>query len=135
MSTDTSTDAVGDAPPTRRGASLVAAGIFLRVSGLVREVFVRGLLGLSVAGDASPPRRCASRTSSRTCLANDVLSATFIPVYSKLVDEDREEAGRLAGAVATLSSSPPPRSPSPASCWPAPSPPWSRSACPRRPSS
>ena len=102
MSTDTSTDAVGDAPPTRRGASLVAAGIFLsRVSGLVREVFVRGLLGLSVAGDALA---AALRIPNllQNLLGEGVLSATFIPVYSKLVDEDREEAGRLAGAVATL---------------------------------
>jgi putative peptidoglycan lipid II flippase len=100
VSTDTSTEV--PAPPTRRGASLVAAGIFLsRISGLIREIFVRGLLGLSVAGDAFA---AALRIPNllQNLLGEGVLSATFIPVYSKLVDEDRAEAGRVAGAVATL---------------------------------
>ncbi len=35
-------------------------------------------------------------------LGEGVLSASFIPVYSRLLDEDRREAGRLAGAVAGL---------------------------------
>ena len=35
-------------------------------------------------------------------LGEGVLSASFIPVYARLLDEDRRDAGRLAGAVAGL---------------------------------
>jgi putative peptidoglycan lipid II flippase len=84
------------------GAAHVGAGILLsRLSGLVREVVTAGFLGVGPAADAF---RAALRIPNllQNLLGEGVLSASFIPVYSRLVDEDTEEAGRTAGAVAGL---------------------------------
>ena len=84
------------------GAAHVGAGILLsRLSGLVREVVTAGFLGLGVSADAF---RAALRIPNlmQNLLGEGVLSASFIPVYSRLVDTDEEEAGRTAGAVAGL---------------------------------
>lgn len=72
-----------------------------RLSGLVREVVTAGFLGVGVAADAF---RAALRIPNlmQNLLGEGVLSASFIPVYSRLVDTDDEEAGRTAGAVAGL---------------------------------
>jgi putative peptidoglycan lipid II flippase len=86
----------------RRGSYLVAAGIFLsRIAGLVREIVISGFLGVSAAADAF---KAALRIPNllQNLMGEGVLSASFIPVYAKLVDEDDEESGRLAGAVAGL---------------------------------
>ena len=86
----------------RRGSYLVAAGIFLsRIAGLVREIVISGFLGVSAAADAF---KAALRIPNllQNLMGEGVLSASFIPVYAKLVDEDEEESGRLAGAVAGL---------------------------------
>jgi putative peptidoglycan lipid II flippase len=86
----------------RRGSFLVAAGILLsRLAGLVREIFISAYLGTTAAADAF---KAALRIPNllQNLLGEGVLSASFIPVYAKLVDEDEEEAGRLAGAVAGL---------------------------------
>jgi putative peptidoglycan lipid II flippase len=86
----------------RRGSYLVAAGIFLsRIAGLVREIAISGFLGVGSAADAF---KAALRIPNllQNLLGEGVLSASFIPVYSKLLDEDRRESGRLAGAVAGL---------------------------------
>ncbi|HEU5083578.1 MAG TPA: murein biosynthesis integral membrane protein MurJ [Acidimicrobiales bacterium] len=85
-----------------RGASHVGAGILLsRLSGLLREVVTAGFLGLTGSADAF---RAALRIPNlmQNLLGEGVLSASFIPVYSRLVDTDEEEAGRTAGAVAGL---------------------------------
>jgi len=92
------------APPgtTRSGALLVASGIGLsRLAGLVREVAIGGYLGVGTAADAF---KAALRIPNllQNLLGEGVLSASFIPVYARLVDEDEREAGRVAGAVAGL---------------------------------
>lgn len=85
------------------GAAQVGAGILLsRLSGLLREVVTAGFLGLGVSADAF---RAALRIPNlmQNLLGEGVLSASFIPVYARLVDkDDEEEAGRTAGAVAGL---------------------------------
>jgi putative peptidoglycan lipid II flippase len=83
-----------------RHAFLVGAGILLsRLVGLVRlHVFAR-YFGLSDPGDAFTQ---AFRIPNflQNLFGEGVLSASFIPIYSRLVAEgDQEEAGRLAGAV------------------------------------
>jgi putative peptidoglycan lipid II flippase len=86
----------------RRGSFLVAAGILLsRLAGLIREIFISAYLGTTAAADAF---KAALRIPNllQNLLGEGVLSASFIPVYAKLLDEDEEEAGRLAGAVAGL---------------------------------
>lgn len=89
-------------PAEGRGALLVGAGILLsRLSGLVREVVTAGFLGVGMASDAF---KAALRIPNllQNLLGEGVLSASFIPVYSRLADADEEEAGRTAGAVAGL---------------------------------
>jgi putative peptidoglycan lipid II flippase len=89
-------------PAAGSGAAHVGAGILLsRLSGLVREVVTASFLGLGVSADAF---RAALRIPNlmQNLLGEGVLSASFIPVYSRLADEDEEEAGRTAGAVAGL---------------------------------
>ena len=96
------TDPVAPESATGSGAAHVGAGILLsRLSGLVREVVTASLLGLGVSADAF---RAALRIPNlmQNLLGEGVLSASFIPVYSRLADEDPEEAGRTAGAVAGL---------------------------------
>ncbi len=90
-------------PPERGSAHLVAAGILLsRIAGIVRARFIAGALGISLYGDAF---NMALKIPNflQNLLGEGTLSASFIPVYSKLLKEDRrEEAGRVAGAVFTL---------------------------------
>ena len=86
----------------RRSSFLVAAGILLsRLSGLIREIAVSAYLGVGAAADAF---KAALRIPNllQNMLGEGVLSASFIPVYAKLLDEDDREAGRLAGAIAGL---------------------------------
>ena len=89
--------------PGGRGSSAVAAGIALsRVAGLVRESLLRAVLGLGPAADAFA---AALRIPNllQNLLGEGSLSASFIPVYSRLLGEGRDdEAGRVAGAVAGL---------------------------------
>jgi putative peptidoglycan lipid II flippase len=81
----------------------VAAGILLsRLAGLVRESATGYFLGAGVGAEAF---RAALRIPNllQNLLGEGVLSASFIPVYSKALADGRdEEAGRLAGAVAGL---------------------------------
>ena len=91
--------------PSRRasGSVLVAAGIMLsRLSGLVRESAMSRVLGLSNAANAFA---AAVKIPNllQNLLGEGVLSASFVPVYSQLLEEDDdEEAGRVAGAVAGM---------------------------------
>ncbi len=85
-----------------RGSGAVFSGILLsRVSGLFREALVRGTLGLGTAASAYT---AALRIPNllQNMLGSGVLSASFIPVYSGLVDDDRERAGVLASTVAAF---------------------------------
>ena len=89
--------------PGGRGSSAVAAGIALsRLSGLLRESLLRSVLALGPAADAFA---AALRIPNllQNLLGEGSLSASFIPVYSRLLGEGRDdEAGRVAGAVAGL---------------------------------
>jgi putative peptidoglycan lipid II flippase len=82
------------------GAMLVAAGIFLsRIMGLVRSRAFTHFLGTSDAADAFS---AAIRIPNflQNLFGEGVLSASFIPVYARLLAEgNEEEAGRVAGAV------------------------------------
>jgi putative peptidoglycan lipid II flippase len=84
-------------------ALLVAAGIFLsRVFGLVRWRVMAHYLGNSAANDAFT---AALRIPNylQNLFGEGALSASFIPVYAKLLAQgDEKEAGRVAGAVFAL---------------------------------
>ncbi len=84
-------------------AILVAAGILLsRLSGLVRQKMFAHYLGNS---DAAGVFSAAYRIPNflQNLFGEGVLSASFIPVYAKLLAEgDEETAGRVAGMVASL---------------------------------
>jgi putative peptidoglycan lipid II flippase len=86
-----------------RSAFLVAAGIFFsRIAGLVRDRVFAHFFGISYAADAF---RAALRIPNvlQNLFGEGVLSASFIPVYARLVaEEKKEEAGRVAGAIFSL---------------------------------
>ncbi len=103
---DSDSAAAPAAPAPRRrrgGAVFVAAGIFVsRIFGFVRERALSHYLGNS---DASGAFRAALRIPNllQNLLGEGVLSASFIPVYARLLAEGRrEEASRVARAVGTL---------------------------------
>jgi putative peptidoglycan lipid II flippase len=85
------------------GARLVAAGILLsRIFGLVRQRATAHFLGSTEFADALA---AAFRIPNllQNLFGEGSLSASFIPVYAKLLAEGRrEEAGRVAGAVLAL---------------------------------
>ena len=89
--------------PGTRAAFWVGAGIFLsRLSGLLRERAFAFFFGASDYADAW---RAALRMPNviRNLLGEGTLSASFIPIYSELLEEGRdEEAGRFAGAILGL---------------------------------
>jgi putative peptidoglycan lipid II flippase len=88
---------------TGRFAALIAAGILLsRIFGFVRQHFLSRYLGLGAASDAF---NAAFRIPNilQNLFGEGVLSASFIPVYARLLAEgDEEEATRVAGAIASL---------------------------------
>ena len=88
-----------------RGAVRVAAGILLsRILGLGREMALASYLGTS---SASAAFRVALRIPNflQNLFGEGVLSASFIPVYSKLLAEGKkEQADQVAGAVFGLLS-------------------------------
>ncbi len=84
-------------------AALVSSGILLtRLIGFVRQWIFAGIFGLSpIAAAWGAAFRIPNML--QTLFGEGVLSASFIPVYSKLLAEgDEEEAGRVAGAVAAI---------------------------------
>ncbi|MDP1821285.1 MAG: murein biosynthesis integral membrane protein MurJ [Acidimicrobiales bacterium] len=86
----------------RRGSFLVAAGILLsRIAGLLREVAISGYLGVGATADVF---KAALRIPNllQNLLGEGVLSASFIPVYSRLLERNRRDAQRLAGAILGL---------------------------------
>jgi putative peptidoglycan lipid II flippase len=88
---------------TGRHAFLVAAGILAsRIVGLVRQRVFGYYFGLSDAADAF---NAAFRIPNflQNLFGEGVLSASFIPVYARLLAEgDEEESGRVAGAVGAI---------------------------------
>src|SRR5947207_12573281 len=84
-------------------AALVAAGILLsRIAGLVRERVFAHYLGNS---DAAGAFKAALRIPNflQNLFGEGVLSASFIPVYVRLLTEKEDElAGRVAGVVASM---------------------------------
>src|SRR6266542_3217060 len=83
-----------------RGAIFVGAGILIsRIVGLVRQRVFAHYFGLSAAGDAFS---AAFRIPNflQNIFGEGALSASFIPVYAKLLaHHDEEEAARVANAV------------------------------------
>jgi putative peptidoglycan lipid II flippase len=84
-------------------AAVIAAGMLLsRISGLVRERVFAHYFGNSPALGAF---RAGLRIPNmlQNLLGDGVLSASFIPVYARLIAEKKEElAGRVAGVVAAV---------------------------------
>ncbi len=82
---------------------LVAAGILLsRIAGLIRERVFAHYLGSSSAADAF---KAALKIPNflQNLFGEGVLSASFIPVYAKLLAEkDEKLAGRVAGVFASM---------------------------------
>jgi putative peptidoglycan lipid II flippase len=87
-------------PRSRGGAVMVFAGILLsRMTGLVREAAFARYFGVGPIQDALT---AAMRVPNvlQNLLGEGVLSASFIPIYSRLLVEGKEkEAGRFAGAI------------------------------------
>jgi len=87
---------------TARFAALVGLGIFAsRLAGLVRERALAHFFGNSDVADAL---KAAFRIPNllQNLFGEGVLSASFIPVYARLLAErDEREARRVAGAVAS----------------------------------
>jgi len=87
-------------PSRRGGAGSVGAGILLsRLAGLARERTVAFFFGVGPHADALT---AALRVPNalQNLLGEGALSASFIPIYSRLLDAGRrEEAGRFAGAI------------------------------------
>ena len=102
---DPSADSAPAAAPARRGAAafVVAAGILAsRLFGLVRERVFAHYLGNS---DAAGAFKAALRIPNllQNLFGEGVLSASFIPVYARLLREGRQrEAARVASVVASL---------------------------------
>lgn len=85
---------------TDRAAVLVGAGILLsRVSGLVREAVLSALLGTATVAAEAFAFALQIPKILQNLLGEGALSASFIPVYSRVVDADPRAARRLAGAV------------------------------------
>src|SRR3954453_10933314 len=91
------------APRTGRSAFLVAVGILCsRITGLIRQRVIAHYFGLELEADAWS---AAFRIPNflQNLFGEGALSASFIPVYARLVSQGEErEADRVAGAVASI---------------------------------
>ena len=112
LTTEAALEAAGDAPGTedmppaertQSAAGLVAGGIFLsRIIGFVRERAIGYFFGVGPHADVF---RVALRAPNllQNLLGEGTISAAFIPIYSRMLEENRpEDAGRFAGAVLGL---------------------------------
>ena len=103
MTTASVSETAKPARPRAGFAVLVAAGILLtRLTGLVRQKFLAHYLGNS---DAAGVFAAAYRIPNflQNLFGEGVLSASFIPVYARLLAEgDEETAGRVAGIIFSL---------------------------------
>jgi putative peptidoglycan lipid II flippase len=97
-------DSRPSAPPPRAGAILVAIGIFSsRIFGFIRVRVFSHYFGLQ--SEAADAFNAAFRIPNllQNLFGEGALSASFIPVYARLLAQhDEEEAERVAGAVAGL---------------------------------
>ena len=91
------------APRTARPAFLVATGILCsRLAGLVRQRVFAHYFGLTAPADAFTAALRIPNVLNNV-FGEGGLSASFIPVYASLIARgEREEADRVAGAVASL---------------------------------
>jgi putative peptidoglycan lipid II flippase len=89
-----------------RHALLVGAGIFLsRIFGLVRQRIFSHYFGIETVAAGAWAAAFRIPNFLQSLFGEGVLSASFIPVYAKLLARnEEEEAGRVAGAVAALLS-------------------------------
>ena len=99
LTTDNEQQATGS-----RNSALVAAGILLsRIAGLVRTAAIARYLGVSAVADAF---QAAMRIPNllQNLLGEGVLSASFIPVYSRMVGEMLAEMDQIqeGGAGETI---------------------------------
>ncbi len=87
-------------PRPSGGAARVGLGILAsRILGLVRDAVIGGLQGLGALPDVLTVAFRAPN-ALQNLLGDQALSASFIPVYSRMVEEGRRrDAGALAGAV------------------------------------
>ena len=89
-----------DGSPRKNAAGAVAGGILAsRLVGFVRERVVAHFFGLGAYADVF---QVAFRGPNllQNLLGEGTISAAFIPIYSKMIAQGREqEAGRFAGAV------------------------------------
>ena len=112
LTTEAALEAAGEAPGTEHtppaerresAAGLVAGGIFLsRIIGFVRERAIGYFFGVGAHADVF---RVALRAPNllQNLLGEGTISAAFIPIYSRMLEEGRaEDAGRFAGAVLGL---------------------------------
>ena len=90
----------GDDEDSESSASTVATGIFSsKITGLIRESTLGYFFGVGAHSDVL---QTAFRIPNllQNLLGEGTLSAAFIPIYSRMIDEGRErEAGRFAGAI------------------------------------
>jgi putative peptidoglycan lipid II flippase len=95
---------VSDGRKAAGGSTFVAAGILLsRIAGVGREIGIA--IALGGIGPVADAFRFAMRIPNvlQNLLGEGALSASFIPVYAKLVgDGEQEQADRLAGTIASL---------------------------------
>src|SRR5688572_12975052 len=87
---------------TGRSAVLVGAGILLsRIVGLIRQRVFAHYFGNSAAADSFT---AAFRIPNflQNVFGEGALSASFIPVYAKLLAKDEEEASHVASAILGL---------------------------------
>ncbi len=90
---------VPEPPSVGRSAVSVGGGILLsRISGFARDVVIGAFFGTGLAASAY---NAALRIPNlvRHLLGEGTLSASFVPVYSELLEEDPEGARRLAREV------------------------------------
>jgi len=92
-----------EARPSSSAAAFVAAGILAsRVLGLVREKVIAYYFGLGEHYDVYQLLMKGANLLNNL-LGEGTLSASFIPIYSRMLEEGRErEAGRFAGAILGL---------------------------------
>ena len=89
-----------EAEVSGKSALLVGAGVTLsRLSGLIRELVFAGLLGTRVAADAF---KAALQIPGllQNILGEGTLSASFVPVYSQLIDKSGNKPDHDSGTVA-----------------------------------
>ncbi len=97
MSTTTPSEAIAS---SSRSSWLVAAGILLsRTSGIIREIVLGAFLGVTTIAAEAFAFALTVPKMLQNLLGEGALSASFIPVYSQLLDENPRAAQRTAGAV------------------------------------